>query len=61
MKDSYTRKEVLEITNNYASQIAKLRKQLDNNAKMFAKLMHESIELAWMQIEDDNEEGNSCS
>lgn len=61
MKETYTKQEVIDITNNYASQIARLRRQLDNNAKKFAKLMHESIDLAWMQIEDEVEESNSCS
>lgn len=61
MKDTYTRQEVITMTNNYANQIAKLRKQLDDNAKKFAKLMHESIDLVWMQIEDEDEESNSCS
>lgn len=62
MKETYTRKEVIEITNNYASQIAKLRRQLDDNARKFAKLMHESIDIAWSIIEEnEDEEGNSCS
>lgn len=61
MKDTYTRQEVINMTNNYASQIAKLRKQLDDNARKFAKLMHESIDLVWMQIDEDDEESNCCS
>ena len=56
MKDVYTRKEVIEITQNYASQIARLRRQLDDNARKFAKMMHESVDLAWMLVDNDDED-----
>ena len=63
MKDTYTREEVIAIINNHGSQIAKLRRQLDDNARKFAKMMHESVDLAWMLIDNDDEcdeEDNSC-
>lgn len=56
MKDTYTRKEVIDITNNYVSQIAKLRRQLDDNARKFAKMMHESVDLAWMLLDNDEDD-----
>lgn len=61
MKETYTRQEVLNMTNNYASQIARLRKQLDDNAKKFTQLLYESIDLPWTKIDEDNEESISCS
>lgn len=56
MKDTYSREEVIAITNNFTKQIAKLRKQLDDNARKFAKMMHESIDLVWMLLDNDDEE-----
>ena len=62
MKDTYTRQEVIEITNNYAKQIARLQRELDSNVEMFVRLLHESVDLAWEEYSDylENEESN-CS
>lgn len=62
MKDTYTRQEVIEITNNYAKQIARLQRELDSNVEMFVRLLHESVDLVWEEYSDylENEESN-CS
>lgn len=60
MKDTYTRQEVIDIVNNYASQIARLQKELDNNVKTFVRIIHESVDLAWEEYSEylENEESN---
>lgn len=61
MKETYTRKEVVELLVNQGKRdYERYRKQLDENCRIFVKLMHESIDLAWQYI-DEAQESNSCS
>lgn len=61
MKETYTRKEVIELLVNQGKKdYERYRKELDENCRTFVKMMHESIDLAWEYIEDAKE-SNSCS